>query len=87
MFTLGLMLGWIYWKTKSLYLTIFMMVTGTLAGYCTLFFMGQPGDAFFSWQAWFGNLWLYAGVVTVSFLLTVGLFHYLHRKLSDQNQP
>ena len=85
MFTLGLMLGWIYWKTKSLYPTIFMLIIGTMAGYYTLFLMGQPGNTFFSWQAWFGNFWLYAGVVTVSFLLTLGLFYYLHRKLSGQN--
>jgi uncharacterized protein len=86
MFTLGFMLGWIYWKTKSLYPTIFMLITGTLVGYCTLFFMGHPGDTFFRWQEWFGNIWLYAGVVAVSLLLTLGLFYYLHRKLSEKKQ-
>jgi len=84
-FTLGLMLGWIYWKTKSLYPIIFMLVFGVAAGNYTLFYMGNWGEMF-TWREWFGNPWLYTGVIAVSFLLTLGLFYYLHRKLSVRTQ-
>ena len=85
MFTMSLMLGWLYWKTKSLLPTIFVWVFGNVAAYCTLFFMGHWGELF-TWKEWFGNLWLYVGVIAVSFLLTLGLFYYLHRKLSEKKQ-
>ncbi len=84
-FTLGLIQGWIYWKTKSLLPTIFLMVFGSVAFYSALFYMGHWGEMF-TWREWFGNLWLYVGVIAVSFLLTLGLLYYLHRKLSVKNQ-
>lgn len=83
-FTLGLMLGWLYWKTKSLYPIIFMLVFGTIGYYSISFFTGHWGKLF-SWQEWVGSLWLYVVMLAISFLLTAGLFYYLHRKLSAQN--
>jgi len=85
MFTLGLMLGWIYWKTKSLLPTIFLLVFGSVVYYSFLFYSGNWAKMF-TWQGYFDNLWLYVGVIAVSFLLTLGLFYYLHRKLSVKKQ-
>jgi len=84
-FTLGLIQGWIYWKTKSLLPTIFLMIFGSITYYSFLFYSGNWAEMF-TWQGYFDNLWIYVGVIAVSFLLTLGLFYYLHRKLSVKKQ-
>ncbi len=87
-FTLNLMLGWIYWKTRSLYPTIFLFAAGFIIIYIISLFMDHPKDFFLHFSLWeyLGkNLVIYIPLVVGSFLITAGLFYYLHRKLSPES--
>ncbi|MEM6846060.1 MAG: type II CAAX endopeptidase family protein [Bacteroidota bacterium] len=84
----SLMLGWIYWKTRSLYPLIFFVIVGYLTSYIILDLMGFSGSAFFQFTWWDyadHNLLIYLPLVIGSLLLTVGLLYYLNRRLSVES--
>ncbi|MEK6476011.1 type II CAAX endopeptidase family protein [Catalinimonas sp. 4WD22] len=80
-FLISLILGWIYWKTRSLYPTILLFVTGTLFSYGASILVGNPAESSFSWwEVAEHDLTIYLPLVIGSFLLTLGLFYYLHKR-------
>lgn len=84
-FVISLMLGWIYWKTRSLYPTILLFITGTLSSYLAHLLIIYPAESDLSWWAYFDkNLMVYVLLLAGSLLLTAGLFYYLHRRLSAE---
>ncbi|MDF9800494.1 membrane protease YdiL (CAAX protease family) [Catalinimonas alkaloidigena] len=82
-FLISLIQGWVYWKTRSLYPTILLFITGTIFSYGASLLIGNPAESNFSWWQYVGhNLAIYLPLVIGSFLLTLGLFYYLHKRLS-----
>ncbi|WPP48171.1 CPBP family intramembrane glutamic endopeptidase [Catalinimonas niigatensis] len=84
-FITGILLGWLYWKTRSLYPTIFLMVIGIIIPYVVLPFVNHSKDFFFhfSWWEFFDkNLMIYVPLIISSLLVTAGLFNYLRKKLN-----
>ncbi|MEQ9440823.1 MAG: type II CAAX endopeptidase family protein [Cyclobacteriaceae bacterium] len=82
-FIISLMLGWLYWKTRSLFTPIFLFMAATLIGYIASLVLNPSEGNSFTWWDYFGkNLMVYVPLVAGSLLLTIGLFYYLHRKLS-----
>lgn len=84
-FITGILLGWLYWKTRSLYPIIFMMVIWFIFPYAMMSFADQPKEFFFHFSWWElveHNLMIYLPLIISSFLLTLGLLYYLHRRLS-----
>ncbi len=83
-FVVSVMQGWLYWKTRSLNPSIFLIVVGYVIHYVAMLFVDQPKDFFFHFS-WWGyvehNLMIYLPLVIGSFLLTLGLFYYLHKRL------
>lgn len=88
MFITGMMSGWLYWKTRSLYPTIFMMVIWFIFPYAVMPFVNHSKDFFFHFSWWEyveHNLMIYIPLVVGSLLMTSGLFYYLHRKLNAES--
>ena len=83
-FLMGLLFGWIYWRTRSLWATIFMhAVNNGLSVGLTWAFPHLPDDA--STYDVVGApiyYWILAG----SFALTVAIIFMLHKKLHHPNQ-
>ncbi len=89
MFFFSLLSGWIYWKTRSLYPSIFFIIAIQFVSYATFHFLGYSGKLYFQATLWNyvdHNLLIYLPLVIGSLLLTVGLLYYLNRKLSVESQ-
>ncbi len=84
-FIIGLALGWIYWRTHNLWLTILMhfITNGTSVVTAKLFPEYSMSDNFLKeiMKEYAGGE-SYLVLVTVSAIVTVLLFYYLNRKLS-----
>ncbi|MEM9676166.1 MAG: CPBP family intramembrane glutamic endopeptidase [Bacteroidota bacterium] len=88
-FLLSWMLGWIYWKTSSLYTAIIFTIVGYLTNYTILQLMGFSGSALlrFTWWDYVNhNLLIYLPLVIGSLLLTAGLLYYLNRRLKAESR-
>jgi hypothetical protein len=78
-FVLNLMLGWVYWKTRSLNATLFASLAWVMAMYSPIYFFAKPGEISWSWQALFGNTGLYVTVIILSLFFTLSLFYFLNK--------
>ncbi|MEQ9440824.1 MAG: type II CAAX endopeptidase family protein [Cyclobacteriaceae bacterium] len=87
-FFLSLILGWVYWKTRSLYPAIFMLAAIQALYYGITPFISAPKN-FYLYFRWWNyvdhNLWIYIPMVAGTLLLTIGLLYYLHQKLSAES--
>lgn len=85
-FLVGLMQGWLYWKTRSLYASMLLLLTSIISGYFIALFLSPLDRTSFSWWEYLDkNVVLYIPLVIGSLLLTVALLYYLHRSLSTDS--
>lgn len=87
-FLIGIMLGWLYWKTRSLFPAIFFIITIQFVSYTVFHFLGYSGKSFFQFNWWNyvdHNLLIYLPLVIGSLLLTVGLLYYLNQRLKAES--
>ena len=86
-FFLNLLSGWIYWKTRSLLPSIFLVTAFPLVAYAIFHSLGYSDSYLqFAWWNYVDhNLLIYLPLVIGSLLLTVGLLYYLNRRLSVES--
>lgn len=87
-FFLSLLLGWIYWKTRSLFPSIFFVIALQLMFYAIAYFMNSSLESYlnFTWWDYVNHhLMIYLTMVVGSLLLTVGLLYYLNQKLDAES--
>ncbi|MGD1889986.1 MAG: lysostaphin resistance A-like protein [Cyclobacteriaceae bacterium] len=87
-FFFSLTSGWIYWKTRSLFPSIFFMITIYLTSYAISHFLGHSRGSLFHFTWWDyvdHNLLIYLPLVIGALLLTLGLLFYLNRRLKAES--
>ncbi|GEM_PF-2434060 len=83
----SLLSGWIYWKARSLYPSIFLVTAFPLVVYAIFSFLGYSDSYLqFTWWDYVDyKLLIYLPLVIGSSLLTAGLLYYLNRRLSAES--
>ncbi|MEM9833517.1 MAG: CPBP family intramembrane glutamic endopeptidase [Bacteroidota bacterium] len=85
-FFLSWILGWLYWKTRSLYPSIFILIAIPVISYILAQNISALSKSYISWWNYVDhNLLIYLPLVIGSLLLTVGLLYYLNRRLSVES--
>lgn len=86
-FFLSLLSGWIYWKTRSLIPSIFLVTAFPLVAYAIFHSLGYSDSYLqFAWWDYVDhNILIYLPLVVGSLLLTVGLLYYLNQRLKAES--
>jgi hypothetical protein len=82
-FLIGILIGWLYWKTRSLMPGIIIhFVNNAIAFFVILNFSGEIQSI----RAWIGNSTTYWVVVGVSALLLIAGIYFMNRKLGTTSE-